>query len=218
MISHEHRFIFVHIQKTAGKSLLKPLGLPPGADHRFARQQRADYGEALWHAYFKFAFVRNPWDRLVSGYHYRIRGGSQRPGDLARAKLYPRSFRKFCRNLDRFMNLPDEHMFVPQWQWISDPQERMIIDFVGRYEALDQDFETVCRRLGLPVKRLPHVNQSKHRPYPDYYDRETRDLVARAYERDIELFGYSFDQELPESAMSEGFIRRWLRGKRLLGA
>lgn len=209
MISHEHRFIFVHIQKTAGKSLLKALGLPLGADHRFAQVQRDAYGEGLWNAYFKFAFVRDPWDRLVSGYFYRVKGGSGRPGDLARARLYPRSFRKFCRNLDHFMSLPDEHMFVPQYQWISDQDGRVLMDFVGRYERLHADFAEISRRIGLRGASLPHVNRSDHKPYWEHYDRETRDLVARAYEGDIERFGYDFGHPVAEPPR---LLARWLGG------
>jgi hypothetical protein len=214
MISNDHKFIFIHIQKTAGKSLLKALGLPLGADHRFASVQREDYGHHLWSTCFKFAFVRNPWDRLVSAYHYRRNGGSRRPDDLARAKLYPRSFRRFCRRLDHFMNLPDEHMFVPQWQWISDAEGRIIIDFVGRYEELDRDFEEVCRRIGLDGLRLPHVNKSEHRPYWDYYDAETRDLVGEAYAEDIERFGYAFGQDPGAVSHRRSLLTRLFRRER----
>jgi len=196
MISHDNKFIFVHIQKTAGKSMLKALGLPLGADHRFANVQRRDYGEKIWSSYFKFAIVRNPWDRLISGYHYRLSGGSGSPDDLTRAKLYPRSFHRFCENLDFFVNLPNEHMFRPQYQWISDVDGRNLMDYVGRFETLNEDFLVIRERIGRDAVILPHINKSNHRPYWEYYDTRTRDLVSRAYEEDLERFGYAFRHEV----------------------
>ena len=208
MISHDHRFIFVHIQKTAGKSILKALGLPLGADHRFAEKQRKDYGEDLWDSYFKFAIVRNPWDRLVSAYHYRVTGGSRSPDDLARAKLYPRSFRRFCMNLDHFVRLPNEHMFRPQYEWISDSAGKDLTDFVGHFETLNEDFLVIRRQIGLEGAELPHINKSNHRPFWRYYDRVTRDLVERAYQEDIERFGYELGHEVDEPSRYRLFMDR----------
>jgi hypothetical protein len=211
MVSHEFRFIFVHIQKTAGKSFLHALGLPLGADHRFADVQRAAYGEEIWNTYFKFAIVRDPWDRLVSGYHYRLSGGSRSPDDLARAKLYPRSFRKFCANLDYFIGLPNEHMFRPQYQWISDADGNSLMDFVGRFEHLQEDFGVICERIGLQGVELPHINKSKHRSYWSHYARHTRDIVARAYAGDLERFGYEFGHSVPEPPRFRLFLDGLLR-------
>ena len=130
---------------------------------------------------------------MVSGYFYRINGGSKNKGDLKRAKLYPKSFKKFCEKIEYFMNLEKEHMFIPQWEWISDSNGNLIIDYIGRFESLEKDYETICSYIGYRKGDLPHINKSNHRPYWLYYDDETRQIIAEIFKRDIDYFGYSFD-------------------------
>lgn len=201
MISHSLRCIFVHIQKTGGSSVRQALQMAQhDADkHRFARELRARYGEAYWRSYFKFAFVRNPWDRLVSWWRMieqnaatgRPMNGYQR-FILSRA----RSFEEFLGNCDQEYHDHDgsKWIFRNQLDYISD-SGGVIVDFVGRFERLQADFAAVSSRLGLPPMRIPHVNRSGHTHYCGYYSEAARALVAARFARDIEAFGYSFDRE-----------------------
>ena len=73
-----------------------------------------------------------------------------------------------------------------------DEHKRLRVDYVGRYQRLQHDFNVIARRLGVAAT-LGAQNRSPHPDYRDYYDRESRRIVGELYRRDIELFGYDFD-------------------------
>ena len=221
MISHHDKCVFVHVPKCAGQSIerffLQRLGLdwdrraplllrpndnadlgPP----RLAHLKAGDYVEKKWltrqqfDSYFKFTFVRNPWDRTAS--FYRFLGYDRRC-----------SFSRFVRyHLPRL--LERKHWFLcPQVDYLFDHEDRLLVDFVGRFEQLDADFRLVCERLGIPEATLPHVNDSRSgiqdltrwlrrrpRPYRDMFDSRSRTIVARVYGADIDAFKYGFHPDL----------------------
>lgn len=199
MLSHDLRCIFVHIQKTGGSSIRHALhwGHEDADKHRLARELRVTYGDSCWNSYFKFAFVRNPWDRLVSWWRMiEQSAASGRPlygfwgFILSRAS----SFEEFLMNCDEEYHDKDgaKWIFRNQLDYVSDANG-IIVDFVGRCERLQQDFAVVSSRLGLPAMQIPHVNRSEHRHYSEYYSEATRALVAARFARDIEAFGYTFE-------------------------
>jgi len=202
MISHQLRCIFVHIQKTGGSSVRQALHMAQhDADkHRFAQELRAAYGEACWRSYFKFAFVRNPWDRLVSWWRMIERNAATgRPMNGFQRFVLSRagSFEEFLTHCDTEYRDHDgaKWIFRNQVDYISDPSG-IIVDFVGRFERLQADFAEVCSRLGLPTLTMPHLNRSghAHTHYSEYYSEATTALVAARFVRDIDTFGYSFER------------------------
>jgi len=132
--------------------------------------------------YFKFAFVRNPWERLVSEYEYLL----ERPlhGRHARVKKL-KSFKQFIH-----MQIPRGDAY--QINMLSNRQGDLLTDFVGKLECLQNDWQTVCEQIAIPYQPLPHSNVTQHRHFQDYYDNESRQLVARHWCREIKLFEYSF--------------------------
>ncbi len=201
IVSTKYRFIFIHIPKTGGTSLAEPSyqggkgvlsGLLGENDYAQAGHIRAvglkqRMGEQ-WDNYFKFAFVRNPWDRMVSLYHYFLQDPEKQASDIGKRIAACDSFTDFCAKLDE-LEL-DAH-FDEQISYLIDFQGNMLVDYVGRYETLAQDYKGICSKLALPVMSLPHYRQSSHHHYLQYYDDQAKNAVARRYRNDIAIFKYS---------------------------
>jgi hypothetical protein len=201
MISHDLRCIFVHIQKTGGSSVRQALRMAQHDlhKHRLARELRVGYGETYWHSYFKFAFVRNPWDRLVSWWRMiEQNAAARRPMNGFQRFILSRAstFEQFLWNCDEEYHDRDgsKWIFRNQMDYISDASG-ITVDFVGRFERLQTDFAMISSRLGLPSLRIPHVNSSAHQHYSEYYSAAAERLVAARFARDIETFGYSFEKQ-----------------------
>jgi chondroitin 4-sulfotransferase 11 len=160
---------------------------------------------------FAFAFVRNPWDRLVSCYRDKIRGEVDgftyftiRPGVancLARFDAFVAGM-SFDQFVHAVASIPDDDAdahFRSQHTFVSGDDGQLAIDFVGRYERLADDVWRIEQRLGLPPLALPRL-QAARTPadFSAFYTAETRRLVARRYERDVELFGYTWASRGPD--------------------
>jgi hypothetical protein len=190
MISHKHKFVFVHINKTGGTSIetiLRKISKNWNGKHHLIEKYRKLADEKHgFENYFKFTFVRNPWDRLLSNYFFRkITLKDNRVQDL--------SFKNWIIN-SRDGNYSFENCLSRRTQldWIVDENGEVVVDFIGRFENLQQDFNIICDKIKIPQQQLPHANKSKHTHYTEYYDDETRQIVAEKYAKDIEYFGYKF--------------------------
>lgn len=187
------RCLFFHVPRTGGSSIASLDWWDEWTGH-FPRA--CEVGESS--RWFSFAFVRNPWDRFVSLYHYFATMTPEHRwyGPNAQIVAYVRrcrSFADFCRRFHAWPLRNDFH-FWPQCSWIAGADGRLLVDFVGRFERLQRDFARVCLRLGLGVRELPQLNGSRHRPYRDCYDDETRAMVAALSRRDVAAFGYTFER------------------------
>ncbi|MFD2112248.1 sulfotransferase family 2 domain-containing protein [Thiorhodococcus fuscus] len=217
LLSPKYRFLFVHIAKTGGTSVRKalegmrwrdPWYYPMFLCSRFSHLSGHRIGSKLprhakviaaqellpkeyFDGLFKFAFVRNPWDLQVSSFHHIRRerphylGGRETFEDFLRWKLDPK--RPYQYHIDTSITL--------QTDYLVDLRGRILVDFIGRYESLHQDFEIACARIGIQPIALPHARQAKDRKqdYRGYYNDATAELVAQHFARDIELLGYRFD-------------------------
>lgn len=187
MINHKHKCIFIHINKCGGTSIDTLF------NGKFSGHEKAlDYKKSRpkeFNTYFKFTFIRNPWDRVVSFYHYQIkRGWNYYPFD----ETIP--FKEFVKNW--LINMPGQTELNTYscYDWISDQNDKLIIDYVGRFENFQEDFNTICDKIGISHLQLPHENKSNHKHYTEYYDEETKQIVAEKYEKDIVYFGYEFGE------------------------
>jgi hypothetical protein len=203
--SPEENWIFVHIQKTGGNSVCTALGLPKNHPHKHmsAVELRDIYGEAAWNSAFKFAFVRNPWERLVSWWSMiDWQRGHKYEQATEFGKLVLDTAETFEEFIVKFDQMPDDEffkndwLFRPQINMVADAQGKLLVDFVGRFERLEDDWRQVSAALGRPDLVLPHINKSPHRGYASYYSPQTRDIVARHFRRDIETFGYRFEDQI----------------------
>jgi Sulfotransferase family len=187
-LSHSRRFIFVHIFKTAGTSIraaLERYTRAPGGKlwsrvrrrlgspvpepypqltaHARAAEIREAVSPEVFSRYFKFAFVRNPWDWQVSWYHYILQNHEHH-----------------------------EHEAVTSLGNFADQRGSQIVDFVGRFESIESDFAHVCAVANIG-SRLPHLNRSRHADYRCYYSDRACRLLEQYSKDDIEYFGSSFD-------------------------
>ena len=179
-------FVFVHINKTGGTSIEAALGLK--LRHRTAAQLRHELGREEWARRFTFAFVRNPWDKVVSHYHYRVK--TNQTGLRKRTVEFNDWVRLAYGARDpQYYDKP--RMFMPQLDWLTDRQGRILVNFVGRFERLEQDFGEVCRELGISAE-LPHLKSSGRRSYVDLYAPDTAEIVAERFAPDLREFGYVF--------------------------
>jgi hypothetical protein len=154
--------------------------------------------------YYTFAFVRNPWSRLVSCYLDKI-DSKEISGDLnpkgAAAVMLKAGAESSHAGFDEFVRAvyatPDEESnrhFRSQHTFVTDRRGHLLPQNIFRFENLATEFNSLADRLGLPeTAKLPHRNPSRKTPYQDYYTEELRELVAERYRRDIELFGYEFE-------------------------
>ncbi|HFD80723.1 MAG TPA: hypothetical protein ENK05_10090 [Gammaproteobacteria bacterium] len=180
-------FIFIHINKTGGSSVALALGIPLQM-HATADEVRQQISPAQWREAFKFAYVRNPWDKVVSHYHYRVQ--TNQTGLAAGGLDFNQWVRLAYGEKDpRYYDKP--RFFMPQKDWVSDRSGRIIVDFVGRFERLQEDFRVVCKTLGIE-KTLPHIRKSSHGHYRDYYAEDTREIIGQWFRDDIDAFGYEF--------------------------
>jgi len=189
-----HRCIFVHIPKCAGVSVCQSLFGNQGAGHYPVTTLQKVFGPALFDSYFKFTFVRNPWDRLLSAYEFLRRGGFH-AADARWAEQHLsqyRDFGEFVRQWVTPANVASWIHFHPQSGFLSLPDGRTGVDFIGRYENLEADFSRICEQLGIAA-RLQLLNAGPVRDYRDAYDRETRRIVDTVYRQDIVSLDYCFD-------------------------
>lgn len=201
MISLQKQFLFVHIPKTAGNSIQSILrhysedeivSLRSHQDgierfgvrnrnyeirkHSTLAEYRAALGEEQFRSLYKFACVRNPWDRMVSFYFSSGRGVAE--WDRA----------AFAELVSKKASVAD---FLRLEEGEKDPFSN--VNRMMRFENLADDFGQVCAELNIPVAALPTYNRSQREPYAKYYDDELRALVAQRCTAEIERFGYTFD-------------------------
>jgi hypothetical protein len=187
-ISYEKHFVWYRVAKVATRTIFQLLanaGVTPETRHPY----NILYTPARYATFFKFAFIRNPWDRLVSCWHNKVVDNNYFKFDDATYPMmreYP-NFVDYVAEMD--LNTCDNHLRL---------QSKLIdlnsVDFIGRFENLNHDITEVFRRIGLPPPELTQENKSsKDRPYTAYYDDSLELKVRRMYERDIQIFGYEFD-------------------------
>jgi len=246
MISYKDRFLFIHVPRTGGTSienflqrhtaaldelprdealvedLLRYQHLHAARAEKIFLEKKISFG-----GFFKFSFVRNPWEALVSFFFYdQYTLLNESPGashtvvfaDYVRENIPPKeSFSSTPKKSDVLFGLMGElsmgvkcHRFSPSF-WLCDDDDNMLMDFVGRFENLQQDFDLICDRIKIPrggLSRLRacgdtdscpwHKERGIHIPpyglYTEYYNDESLQLANDLFQKDADYFGYKFGE------------------------
>jgi hypothetical protein len=199
-ISHKYKCIFIHIPKSAGTSIeTSPIffdskettGKAPAGHTSCLQFQNLFPNE--FKEYFKFSFVRNPWDRLVSAYfHYRQ--NILNYGDKKNYEKYLYKYDSFDEFIRKFVNEDNIYKIIhlkPQYEFLCDCNNNIMVDFVGRVENIEKDFKIICKKIGV-IYKLKNKRKTRHGHYSNFYVKDTMKIVERVYKKDIEFFGYKF--------------------------
>ena len=227
IVSHRHRFIFVHLGRTGGRSLTEALarhcgprdiitwtsGQVPGQNaagfgrHDAAREIRAKVGERVFSDYFKFTFERNPWEKIVSRYWAYASGGHGKTYKRVWQRVFgkPLSFAAWFRMKvwqGRLLGLG--HIRLPAQYRDYTEGGRIIVDFLGRVENRAEHVALLSERLGIDIQDdLRHGSEFHHerKPYTELFDPWMQRVVESVFRRDLALLGYRFGQPAPRGAL-----------------
>ncbi|MFP8644897.1 sulfotransferase family 2 domain-containing protein [Priestia aryabhattai] len=212
IISHKHKFIFLKTKKTAGTSIEISLSRYCGEEdiitpiapedekvrarlnlgpqnfmdsnnkqrkffnHYKATKIKKTIGEDIWNSYYKFSFDRNPWDKVISQYYFKT--------GKSKSKI---SFDEFLQ-LNKFKSAYNYPIYT-----IND---ELAVDFLGKYENLNEDLKKVCTLIGIPFDGwLPKAKgnfRKDQRHYGKLYDKKQKELIQQYFKKEIDLLGYEF--------------------------
>jgi len=212
IVSHPQKIIYCVIPKVACTTLKQALAsaleikntAPTSIKENYSPHHaqftyllREEAASSKYFDYFKFAFVRNPWDRLVSFFEDKIKAT---PEEYTKNGIYREltsfnfnkgmSFSDFIYKLEKIPVRNDNNHFARQTDFVKH-QGELIPTFIGYFENLKQDWDKVCKRLGIS-QNLKHLMKTNRKTYKDYYVDETKEIVSKRYEEEIDLFGYKF--------------------------
>lgn len=201
----EEGVLFVHNRKCAGNSMRAALRFRRFRDnHQPIAKMRKYVSDEQWERAFKFSFIRNPWDRWVALYLFRFTDKTKKRNRrmVPDYHIYdtPDRFRHYTmREIEHRLDLLGQQHTLPPSYWgkFTLDGETNELDFIGKYENLVDDWESLCDQLELPRLKdvLRNVNPTPRpdrRHYTEYYDDVTRDAIAKLYKKDIEEFEYEF--------------------------
>ena len=190
---NEYKTIFIHIPKTGGNSIYKALFSKESNGHiRWSQYQKKN--RKKFQEFFKFAVVRNPWDRLVSAFFYLKKGGMNSL-DKKWAEDNIQEYKTFDEFVKRWINQKNIFSyahFKPQSYWICDENNKIMVDFIARIETIDEDFLFLSNKIDSKQESLKKLNSVSRLDYRKYYNDKTINIVKNVYKNDIELFGYTF--------------------------
>ena len=187
MIFHDLKAIFVHVERTGGVAVRKHLLQHegnferwPGTKHFTAEKTKEliDNPE-VWENYFKFAIVRNPYDRLVSWY-CACRQHPEWNSPIA----------KYFQSLDCFDDIfkrTHTQILIPQYDIVKG------VNFIGRFENYNESMEHINRILGINENLyVKFENSANHKPHRCYYNSFTRATLKKWLKKDFDYFGYEY--------------------------
>lgn len=195
MYWYKKKCIFIHVPKAAGTSINlaiygKTLGHYPASTFQVKFPN-------LFQKSFKFSFVRNPWDRVLSAYRFALKGNTESMGVRNPQQYEIPEFSSFESFLKNWLVKQDvtklDFIFRPQYNFLYDEYDNLLVDYVGKVETLESDLMNVESKLGFKIPVLHSNKTSQGSTFQDeYLNVEMINIVRDIYSKDIELFGYEF--------------------------
>lgn len=205
-VSDFHRCIFIHIPKCAGTSIesvlgmhgaVETVGIEPylnqkmddkvlfgkGAQHYSLKKLQDTMPQDKYKSYFKFTFVRNPWERFIS--HVAWMGGKWHKKEMLTKNEVNEAVRSLMTN-----KKTNEHL-ASQVSYIYDNKGQSEIDFIGRFEEIDEHWKRLKTILNID-ENLPSRMSSEHKHYSYYLTDSQAEIVGNYYSEDISKFKYKF--------------------------
>ncbi|RLA47156.1 MAG: hypothetical protein DRR42_17805 [Gammaproteobacteria bacterium] len=189
----DKQVIFLHVPKTGGTTIKRLFGISqlddpdpairPSLQHLTCELLRQKIGDEKYVQYYKFAFVRNPWARIVSDYFWRQQLPKKRP-------ILP--FQEFVANAKkvvlegRYYEQEFGDHFIPQLSYTVD------IDDVFRFDKFEQGIQAVAAKLDVNIDPITPKETKPYDRYWEYYDDKTRSVIHDIYSGEIEQFGFEF--------------------------
>jgi hypothetical protein len=221
MISHKHKAIFIHIPKTAGSSIEKALinseagfrlfraedftvdQIPlhafgyQGVNQWDLKHMPARYLKPEYNDYYKFCFIRNPWDLMVSCYFWWTQK-VKLPIRIKQGEILKTiGFENFVYSFYTDYINEIHHQGLGQSYWLLDSSNKTaIVDFIGRFERLQEDFNFACDKVGISKLQLYKVNKSEHKIFESYYNEQTAKMIRNKFYLDVTTFNYFFDDRI----------------------
>ena len=200
-VSSKYSIIFVHIPKTAGMSFNNILGIDEiRKGHWELNQLQNMLTSEVYDSYTKIGVVRNPFERIVSLYSYRMKSESNwYPTCVPYDKIKEKTFDWWFWNFDVQLHLLSDPTMQSMscYDCLTDSTGKLGVDRILRFEQLDEDWKLVCDELKIDAPSLPKINKSKHYHYSEYFDCPTGDklkeFIYNNFKKDFEHFGYKFE-------------------------
>ncbi len=184
-----YRTIFIHIPRTAGVSIAKALFGNLAGGHLTYKAYEKIFSNWTMKKYFIFSFVRHPYTRLCSAFSF-LKAGGMNDFDKEFSQKYLKNFESLDDFVLNFLNSKTIYSyphFTPQYEFLINSQNQIQIDFIGKFENLQQDFEYVTRKLKIKTQ-LPHLNKSRHLNCE--LTAQAKDKIYQIYRQDFEIFDY----------------------------
>jgi hypothetical protein len=213
IILHDRKVIYFPIPKVACSSLKYvcaellniDTSLTPNRIHDIEFPTVTSSELLKFDDYWKFCFVRNPWDRVVSCFKEKIKEDENFTGNtnsfvngvhkglleygIFKAKM---TFEEFAIAVASIPDSKSDPHFRSQHTFITNNKGKLLVDFIGKFERLSEDWPDLCDRLGVTNISLPHSNKTKHDSYRKYYTDNLSKIVAKRFSKDIAMFEYEF--------------------------
>lgn len=188
------KVVFIHVPKAAGTSISYSLyGRSLG---HIKASDILKYSSKKTRDLYWFSFVRNPWDRAVSAYHFAKSGGTLDAG-MSNSKEYQGSeFSTFESFVQEWLAKQDleklDPVFRSQSGYLFNDEGELLVDYLGYVESIDEDIEFISKEFNLEID-VKIMNRSQRGNYKDYYSSEKLvNVVGDIYKKDIDNFGYRF--------------------------